>query len=251
MELWFWLQLCQSCIYLHNYVFFIQKCTFFSINLVWYCQLTSICLHLQIILLSSSARSSLNSTYVNVNACKSFKPQRGPWHLEKGYVFAYCLAHLYQPPITNFYCKAEPPVFWAWNWRTQNKNWFRFRIMTTWKQPEYERVMEELRRAEDKERAGRKKETMVTKTMTSDPDFLTEKEMNSVSSVYRTHGTSTEEGTILPRDLPQASAVTNSKIPKKFKYTECRVCTSDRIYAKRPYTDLLSSTKLYLAFVLC
>ena len=57
--------------------------------------------------------------------------------------------------------------------------------MTTWKQPEYERVMEELRRAEDKERAGRKKETMVTKTMTSDPDFLTEKEMNSVSSVYR------------------------------------------------------------------
>ena len=54
--------------------------------------------------------------------------------------------------------------------------------MTTWKQPEYERVMEELRRAEDKERAGRKKETMVTKTMTSDPDFLTEKEMNSVSS---------------------------------------------------------------------
>ena len=90
--------------------------------------------------------------------------------------------------------------------------------MTTWKQPEYERVMEELRRAEDKERAGRKKETMVTKTMTSDPDFLTEKEMNSVSSVYRSHGTSSEEGTILPRDLPQASAVTNSKIRPNTKY---------------------------------
>ena len=26
-----------------------------------------------------------------------------------------------------------------------------------------------------------------------------------------------------------------------------RVCTSDRIYAKRPYTDLFSSTKPYLA----
>ena len=90
--------------------------------------------------------------------------------------------------------------------------------MTTWKQPEYERVMEELRRAEDKERAGRKKETMVTKTMTSDPDFLTEKEMNSVSSVYRSHGTSSEEGTILPRDLPQASAVTINKIRPNAKY---------------------------------
>ena len=78
--------------------------------------------------------------------------------------------------------------------------------MTTWKQPEYERVMEELRMAEDKEKraSGRKKETMVTKTMTSDPDFLTEKEMSAVSSVYRSHGTSEEEGTIRPRDLPQA-----------------------------------------------
>ena len=83
--------------------------------------------------------------------------------------------------------------------------------MTTWKQPEYERVMEELRRAEDKEKrnTGRRRETMVTKTMTSDPDFLTEKEMNAVASVYRSQGTSQEEGTILPRDLPQARLVTN------------------------------------------
>ena len=77
--------------------------------------------------------------------------------------------------------------------------------------------MEELRRKEDKERrsAGRKKETMVTKTMTSDPDFLTEKEMNAVSSVYRSlGGTSGEEGTILPRDLPQVRGLTYYYIVK-------------------------------------
>lgn len=92
-------------------------------------------------------------------------------------------------------------------------------IMTTWKQPEYERVMEELRRAEDKEKrsTGRRRETMVTKTMTSDPDFLTEKEMNAVASVYRSHGTSQEEGTILPRDLPQESVLTISATFSKKK----------------------------------
>ena len=35
--------------------------------------------------------------------------------------------------------------------------------------------------------------------------------------MIRSHGTSVEEGTILPRDLPQASDVTNSKIQKKIK----------------------------------
>ena len=92
-------------------------------------------------------------------------------------------------------------------------------IMTTWKQPEYERVMEELRKAEDKEKrnTSRRRETMVTKTMTSDPDFLTEKEMNAVASVYRSHGTSQEEGTILPRDLPQAFVVTNTAAFSKNK----------------------------------
>ena len=67
--------------------------------------------------------------------------------------------------------------------------------MTTWKQPEYERVMEELRLEEEKERrsAGRRKETLVTKTTTCDSDMLTEKEMFCVASVFRNLGTGVED----------------------------------------------------------
>ena len=56
--------------------------------------------------------------------------------------------------------------------------------MTTWKQPEYERVMEELREQELRKRRKKgermKKDLMVTKTMTNNPNKLTENEVHQV-----------------------------------------------------------------------
>ena len=56
--------------------------------------------------------------------------------------------------------------------------------MTTWKQPEYERVMEELREQELRKRRKKgeriKKDLMVTKTMTNNPNKLTENEVYQV-----------------------------------------------------------------------
>ena len=85
-------------------------------------------------------------------------------------------------------------IWTAGHWQSTQDCLITFRViytslkMTTWKQPEYERVMEELREQELRKRRKKgervKKDLMVTKTMTNNPNKLTENEIHQV----RQHG---------------------------------------------------------------
>ena len=85
-------------------------------------------------------------------------------------------------------------IWTAGHWQSPQDCLITFRViytsleMTTWKQPEYERVMEELREQELRKRRKKgervKKDLMVTKTMTNNPNKLTENEIHQV----RQHG---------------------------------------------------------------
>ena len=79
-------------------------------------------------------------------------------------------------------------IWTAGHWQSTQDCLITFRLiytsleMTTWKQPEYERVMEELREQELRKRRKKgervKKDLMVTKTMTNNPNKLTENEIH-------------------------------------------------------------------------
>ena len=82
--------------------------------------------------------------------------------------------------------------------------------MTTWRQIEYEKVLDEIRQQEEKKLRkkgvrSRRRELKVTRTMANHPDMLTENELHNVTSVFRSMEKNTEEdGTILPEDIPKA-----------------------------------------------
>ena len=76
------------------------------------------------------------------------------------------------------------------------------RIMTTYRQPEYEKVIKEIKEAEDKKkrrRGERRRELKVSKMMTNHPDMLTDKELHKVTTVFRSLENNEDEGTILPQ----------------------------------------------------
>ena len=74
--------------------------------------------------------------------------------------------------------------------------------MTTYRQPEYEKVIKEIKEAEDKKkrrRGERRRELKVSKMMTNHPDMLTDKELHKVTTVFRSLENNEDEGTILPQ----------------------------------------------------
>ena len=85
--------------------------------------------------------------------------------------------------------------------------------MTTWRQIEYEKVLDEIRQQEEKKQkkrgVRRRRSLKVSRTMANHPDMLTVNELHNVTSVFRSMEKNKkknreEDGTILPEDLPKA-----------------------------------------------